>query len=66
LPNADALAYNAIFSGALQLNTVASAFVPSANDIAQMVLDLTFSTDSKISKNLVSPFTETSTGASGC
>jgi hypothetical protein len=66
LPNADALAYNAIFSGAIQLNTVASAFVPSANDLAQMVLDLTFSTDSKISKNLVSPFTETPTGANGC
>ncbi len=66
LPNADALAYNAIFSGAIQLNTVASSFVPSANDLAQMVLDLTFSTDSKISKNLVSPFTETPTGANGC
>jgi hypothetical protein len=66
LPNADALTFNAVFTGANQLNTVAGAFVPSANDLAQMVLDLTFATDSKITKNLVSPFTETSTGASGC
>jgi len=66
LPNADALTYNAIFTGANQNNTAASAFVPSANDLAQMVLDLTFATDAKITKNLVSPFTETSTGANGC
>jgi hypothetical protein len=66
LPNADALTFNAVFTGANQLNTAAGAFVPSANDLAQMVLDLTFATDSKITKNLVSPFTETSTGANGC
>lgn len=66
LPNADALAYNTVFTGVNQLNTSASAFVPSANDLAQMVLDLTFATDSKITKNLVSPFNETSTGANGC
>lgn len=66
LPNADALTFNTIFAGANQLNTQASAFVPSANELAQMVLDLTFATDSKITKHLVSPFTETSTGANGC
>lgn len=66
LPNADGLTYNGIFAGAIQRNTAASAFVPSANELAQMVLDLTFATDSKITKHLVSPFTETSTGANGC
>lgn len=66
LPNAEALTFNAVFTGANQLNTTAGAFVPSANDLAQMVLDLTFATDSKITKNLVAPFTETSTGAGGC
>jgi hypothetical protein len=66
LPFDDARAFNRIFSDANGLISAASAFVPSANDLAQMVLDLTFSTDSKISKNLVSPFNETSTNANGC
>jgi hypothetical protein len=34
--------------------------------LAQMVLDLKFAVDSKITKRLVSPFTETATNANGC
>lgn len=62
LPQQDAIALNAAFTNANTLNN----FVPSANELAQMVLDLTFATNTKITKNLVSPFTETSTGNNGC
>ena len=62
LPQQDAIALNGAFTNANTLNN----FVPSANELAQMVLDLTFATDTKITKRLVSPFTETSTGANGC
>lgn len=62
LPQQDAIALNAIFTNANTLNN----FAPSANELAQMVLDLTFAVDSKITKKLVSPFTETTTNASGC
>jgi hypothetical protein len=62
LPQQDAIALNAIFTNANTLNN----FVPSANELAQMVLDLTFAVDSKITKKLVSPFTETATNTSGC
>ena len=62
LPQQDAITFNGAFNNANTLNN----FVPTNNELAQMVLDLTFSTDSKITKHLVSPFTETSTGANGC
>jgi hypothetical protein len=62
LPQQDAITYNSVFTNANTLNN----FVPTANELAQMVLDLTFSTDTKITKHLVSPFTEVSTGANGC
>lgn len=55
LPDQDALVLNPLFANAFTLNNV----TPSASDVAQMVLDLTFATDSKITKNLVSPFNET-------
>lgn len=62
LPQQDAISFNGIFTNANTLNN----FAPTANELAQMVLDLTFSTDTKITKHLVSPFTEVSTGANGC
>lgn len=65
LPISDKNILNGFFTNARNLNT-SSAFAPNASDLAQMVLDLTSATNSKITKNLVSPFTETSTGANGC
>lgn len=62
LPQQDAIALNAVFTNANTLNN----FVPTSNELAQMVVDLKFAVDSKITKRLVSPFTERSTNASGC
>jgi hypothetical protein len=62
LPPQDAIALNAVFTNANTLNN----FVPTSNELAQMVLDLKFAVDSKITKRLVSPFTETATNANGC
>ncbi len=62
LPQQDAITFNGVFANANTLNN----FVPSGNELAQMVLDLTFAADTKVTKHLVSPFTETSTGANGC
>ena len=55
LPQQDSIALNAVFTNANTLNN----FVPTSNELAQMVVDLKFAVDSKITKKLVSPFTET-------
>jgi hypothetical protein len=62
LPQQDLLSFNSVYANA---NTLTN-FAPTANELAQMVLDLTFAADTKITKNLVSPFTQRNTGASGC
>jgi hypothetical protein len=62
LPQQDVIALNAVFTNANTLNN----FVPTSNELAQMVVDLKFAVDSKITKRLVSPFTERLTNASGC
>lgn len=62
LPQQDSIALNAVFTNANTLNN----FVPTSNELAQMVVDLKFAVDSKITKRLVSPFTETATNANGC
>lgn len=58
----DAVAINAAFTNANTLNV----FNPSAAQLAQMKLDLTYAIDTKIIKALAVPFTASNTGANGC
>jgi hypothetical protein len=62
LPQQDALTFNAVYANAQNLNN----FAPTSGELGQMVLDLKIAIEQKIIKNLVSPFKEISTGATGC
>lgn len=62
LPQQEAITFNGEFTNANGVNN----FAPTAIELAEMVLDLKFAVNTKITKNLVSPFEERTTAGAGC